>query len=95
MSKTPVIVCTAHRGVVFGDTKNPKKNPIKLKNARMCLYWPSEIGGVFGLGDVGPNADTKISATLSKIELRDVTAVFAVSSEAVKAWKKAPVQGRS
>lgn len=90
----PVIICTKHRGVVFGYTKNPKKDPVKLKKARMCLYWPKEIGGVFGLGESGPNSDTRISAVLKKIELRDVTAVFSVSKDAEKAWNSAPTQGQ-
>ena len=92
--KKAVVVCTDKRGVVFGYTKNENKNPIKLTDARMCLYWPSEIGGVFGLGEIGPNKDTKISATLSKIKLEGVTAVFDVSKDAEKAWNAAPVQGR-
>lgn len=60
----------------------------------MCLYWPASVGGVFGLGDVGPNADTKVSAKLSKVLLEGVTAIFDVSDTAEKAWKLAPVQGR-
>ena len=95
--KTPIIVCTDKRAVVFGyakKTKPSKKGAIKLKKARMCLYWPSSVGGVFGLGDIGPNHGTKISATLSGIELQGVTAIFEVSKEAEKAWNKAPIQGR-
>ena len=97
MMKTPVIVCTDKRGVVFGYAKKttPKKDgSIKLKNARMCLYWPASVGGVFGLGDIGPNSDTKISARLKRIELQGVTAIFSVSKEAEKAWKTAPTRGR-
>lgn len=95
--KTPIIVCTDKRGVVFGYAKNtnPKKDKsIKLKNARMCLYWPESVGGVFGLGDIGPNSDTKISAKLKGLKLEGVTAVFSVSKKAEKAWEDAPIQGR-
>ena len=95
--KKPIIVCTDKRGVIFGyakKTKPKKDGSIKLKNARMCLYWPKSVGGVFGLGDIGPNAETKVSATLGGIELNGVTAIFKVSSAAVKAWESAPVQGR-
>ena len=66
--RAPVVVCTDKRGVVFGYTKNIKARPIKLKQARMCLYWPKEVGGVFGLGDIGPNSETKISAVLTMPE---------------------------
>ena len=36
---TPVIVCTEHRGVVFGYTKNAKKDPIKTidKKSNECI----------------------------------------------------------
>lgn len=93
----PIIVCTDKRGVVFGyskKTKPNKKGQIELKDARMCLYWPSSVGGVFGLGENGPNKDTRISAQLDKVHLEGVTAIFDVSKQAAKSWKAAPVQGR-
>ena len=94
---TPVIVCTEKRGVIFGYAKKDKPNKrgqIKLKKARMCLYWPISIGGVFGLGEVGPNAETKVSAELGGVFLEGVTAIFDVTKDAEKAWKSAPVRGR-
>ena len=94
----PVIVCTDKRGVIFGYAKKDKPNKrgqIKLKNARMCLYWPASIGGVFGLGEIGPNDKTKVSAKLKKLHLEGVTAIFDVSPDAENAWKAAPVQGRT
>ena len=90
----PVIVCTDKRGVVFGYTYNPMARPIYLNDARMCLYWSAAIGGVFGLAEVGPNADCKISATIPSIALEGVTAVMTVDAKAEKAWKSAKVQGR-
>lgn len=93
----PVIVCTDKRGVIFGYAKKDspnKRGQIVLRNARMCLYWPSSVGGVFGLGENGPNEGTKISANLKKIRLEGVTAIFDVSTEAEQAWMSAPVQGR-
>ena len=97
MTRTPVIVCTEKRAVVFGYAKKAepnKKGQIKLKGARMCLYWPATIGGVFGLGSKGPNAQTKISAELDGILLEGVTAIFDVTKAAEDAWKAAPIQGR-
>lgn len=94
----PVIVCTDKKGVVFGYAKKGKPNKrgqITLKKARMCLYWPKSVGGVFGLGEIGPNSETNISAQLDKVLLEGVTAVFDVSKVAEKAWKLAPVQGRT
>tara|TARA_R110000851_G_scaffold22626_16_gene67051 strand:+ start:404 stop:694 length:291 start_codon:yes stop_codon:yes gene_type:complete len=93
----PVIVCTDKRGVIFGYAEKDRPNErgqITLEKARMCLYWPSTVGGVFGLGDIGPNADTKVSASLSKVRLEGVTAIFDVSPAAETAWKSAPIQGR-
>jgi hypothetical protein len=58
------------------------------------LYWSADVGGVFGLCDIGPTADCKISATLSEADFEDVTGVAAVSYKAVNAWLAAPVQGR-
>ena len=97
MKLTPVIVCTDKRAVVFGFAKKDKPNKrgqIVLHDARMCLYWHASVGGVFGLGEIGPNAETKVSAPLPKIRLEGVTAIFDVTKSARKAWKAAPVQGR-
>ena len=90
----PVVVCTDRRGVVFGYTSNADARPITLDNARMCLYWSSDVGGVFGLAEVGPTKDCKISATAKSIVLEGVTCVMSVDDVAAKAWVEAPVQGR-
>ena len=90
----PVLVCTDKRGVVFGYTPDANARPINLTDARMALYWSTDVGGVFGLADIGPTKGCKISATVPAITLEGVTAVFAVTDAAVKAWGKAPVQGR-
>ena len=88
------MVWTDKRGVIFGDCDDVHARPITLKNARMCLYWPKEVGGVFGLCDIGPNQDTKVSATLPSGQFEGVTGVADVSEAAEKAWRSAPVQGR-
>ena len=93
-ANTPVVVCTDKRGVVFGYCQNTAARPIVLTNARMCLYWSSDVGGVFGLGEKGPTKDCKISAPLSTIALEGVTAIFSVDPAAEKAWNAAKVQGR-
>lgn len=94
MKKTPVIVCTDMRAVVFGYTADVNARPITLDRARMCLYWPPEMGGVFGLGETGPDNSTKISAEIPAIILEGVIAIFSVTEAAESAWKKAKVQGR-
>ena len=90
----PVIVCTDKRGVVFGYTISVDARPITLTDARMCLYWSSDVGGVFGLAENGPTKDCKISAIVPAITLEGVTAVMSVDDKAVTAWTKAKVQGR-
>jgi len=90
----PVIVCTDKRGVVFGYCSDTSTRPVVLDNARMCLYWSADVGGVFGLGEKGPSKDCKISATLGRVSLEGVTAIFSVDVDAEKAWVSAKVQGR-
>lgn len=90
----PVVVCTDKRGVVFGHTYDYTARPIILHNARMCLYWSADVGGVFGLAEKGPTSGCKISATLPSIVLEGVTAVMTMDDAAVKAWAAAKVQGR-
>lgn len=89
-----VVVCTDKRGVVFGTTENVAARPIVLANARMCLYWSEDVGGVFGLADIGPTGRCRISATAPSVILEGVTAVFGVTDAAAAAWAAAPVQGR-
>jgi len=92
--RMPVLVCTEKRGVVFGYTENHEARPIKMTDARMCLYWSADVGGVFGLAEKGPTKGCKISATAGALTLEGVTAVFQVDDTAVSAWVEAPVQGR-
>ncbi|HXJ94184.1 MAG TPA: hypothetical protein VMT20_15150 [Terriglobia bacterium] len=90
----PVLVCTDKRGVVFGYTSDPQAKELTLTKARMCLYWSSDVGGVFGLAEKGPTENCKISATAPSVTLAGITAVFSVDSTAETAWNNAPVQGR-
>ena len=89
-----VVVTTDKRGVVFGMTHDHTARPIVLHDARMCLYWSADVGGVFGLAEKGPTKDCKISAVVPSITLEGVTAIMTVDPAAEKAWKSAKVQGR-
>lgn len=89
-----IVVCTDKRGVVFGWTTNTDARPITLTEARMCLYWSADVGGVFGLAEKGPTKDCKISATAPSLSLEGVTAIFTVNPAAAKAWASAKIQGR-
>ena len=93
-SPIPVVIWTDMRGVIFGYCTDTSARPITLINARMCLYWPSSVGGVFGLCDIGPNDESKISAVLPSAVVEGVTGVATVTKKAEEAWVSAKVQGR-
>jgi hypothetical protein len=86
-NERPVIVCTEHRGVFFGYAINTSGDVIRLKRARMAIYWGT-TRGVMELAEVGPNSKSKISAR-ADIEVRKITAVFEVTPEATTTWEKA------
>jgi len=92
MAKTkgrPVVVTTSHRGVFFGYANDTSGETIKLKDARLCVYWSSELHGFMGLASDGPTANCKIGPA-ADIELRNITSVLEVAKEAEEAWNKAP-----
>lgn len=91
-----VLVTTEHRGVFFGYATDTDSDVIKLRDARMCIYWSSKTGGVMGLASDGPK-DAVANGSGSRIgaaanaELRKITAVFPVTDEAAAVWVAAPV----
>lgn len=87
----PVIVTTAHRGVFFGyaDPKETDKDIIRLKRARLCLYWSHDVRGFMGLAANGPSESCRIGPA-ADIQLRAVTAVLEVTAEAAARWEAAP-----
>jgi hypothetical protein len=83
----PVIVCTEHRGVFFGYTKDTAGDVIHLHRARMAIYFGT-TRGVMQLAETGPTASSKISAR-ADLEIRKITAVMEVAEPAVTAWEDA------
>lgn len=81
----PVIVCTEFKGVFFGHAEDTSGDVIHLKDARMAIYWGTDRG-VMQLAESGPTSASRISAK-ADIEVRKITAVFEVSTEALKAWE--------
>lgn len=81
----PVIVCTEYRGVFFGYAKDTSGDTIRLRDARMAIYWGTSKG-VMQLAETGPTSSSKISAK-ADIEVRKITAVFEVSPNALQAWE--------
>lgn len=84
-----VLVTTAHRGVFFGYATDVHGETIKLRAGRLCVYWSSELHGFMGLAAHGPSATCKVGPA-ADIELRNITAVVAVTPEAVAKWESAP-----
>lgn len=84
-----VVVTTAHRGVFFGYLDGDAGETVKLKKARLCIYWSADLRGFMGLASFGPSGNCRIGPA-ADIELRNVTAIVECSNEAVYAWEKAP-----
>lgn len=87
---TPQVVTTDHKGVFFGYAEPGLKSEKTLKNARMCVYWSSNVKGVLGLAFTGPLSGSKISPAIPSISLNGVTSVMQCTPEAVDAWEKSP-----
>lgn len=84
-----VMVTTAHRGVFFGYATETDGEIVKLKRARLCLYWSSDVKGFMGLAATGPTKSCRIGPP-ADIDLRSITAVAAVTPEAMAKWEAAP-----
>lgn len=87
---SPLLVTTEHRGVFFGYGTRTDADTIELTDARMAVYWTSNLKGVLGLAAQGPSSGCRISPSVPVLTLRAVTSVTECSPEAAKAWEKAP-----
>ncbi len=86
-TERPVIVCTLHRGVFFGWSKDTTGKTVELKRAKMAIYWGT-TKGVMQLAHTGPTPTSKISSP-ADITVHEVTAVFEVTAEAASKWEAA------
>lgn len=84
-----VMVTTTHRGVFFGYATETDGEIVKLKRARLCIYWSSDVKGFMGLASNGPSKSCKIGPP-ADIDLRSITAVVSVTPDAVAKWESAP-----
>jgi hypothetical protein len=84
-----VLVTTAHRGVFCGYATETGGETIKLREARLCLYWSADVKGFMGLAAGGPSAKCRVGPP-ADIELRSITAVLEVTPEAEAKWKTQP-----
>ena len=86
----PLVVTTEHKGVFFGYGRPSDKDTIRIKRARMCVYWSADVKSVLGLAAGGPTKGCRIGPAVPSLTLRKVTAVMEVSPEGAKAWESAP-----
>ena len=84
-----VLVTTEHRGVFAGYATNTDGNVIKLRQARLCVYWSRDTKGFMGLAANGPMTGCRIGPP-ADIELRGITAVLEVTPAAKERWDAAP-----
>lgn len=84
-----VLVTTAHRGVFFGYATETDGDVIRLRAARLCIYWSKDLRGFMGLAASGPSSGCRIGPP-ADIALRNITAVVEVTPDAVKLWENAP-----
>ena len=71
----PVVVTTAHRGVFFGYAKDTSGETIKLRAARNCVYWSSDVKGFIGLVASGPTRSCRsVQQPTSSCETSPVSA---------------------
>ena len=85
-----VVVTTEKKGVFAGELKehNKEKETCILKNAKMCVYYCSDVKGVLGLANTGPLPGCKITPVIPKIYLNGVTSIMDCTKEAKKNWSK-------
>jgi hypothetical protein len=84
-----VLITTQHRGVFAGlieDDQDLTATAMPLKQARMAIYFGT-TRGVLELAETGPTSKSRISAPADVPMLHDITAVFAITEAAWKAWK--------
>lgn len=82
-----VLVTTAHRGVFFGYATDTSGDTIKLRRARLCIYWIADLHGFMGLAAEGPKRGCRIGPP-ADIEVRNITSVTEVSEKAMTAWEQ-------
>ena len=89
MNEIAVVVTTEKKGVFFGHTTEVDKAKMRLRSARLCVYWAADCKGFMGLAAKGPTKSCKIGPA-ADITVFDITSVVECTPEAVKAWEAAP-----
>lgn len=90
ITKIPLVVTTAHKGVFFGYGIPTTEKTIRIENAQMCVYWSPDVKSVVGLAAIGPTKTCRVGPVAPAVTLQEVTAVIEVSPQAEAAWKEQP-----
>ena len=87
----PVIVSTAHRGIFFGYTSETgEPENLTLSRARMIVYHSRDSHGFIGIANRGPGKEAKVSPSVARLGLRNVTAIVDATPEAAAACEAEP-----
>ena len=86
-SERAVLVTTQHKGVFFGYATETGGTTIRLRAARLCVYWTADLRGFMGLASSGPQKGCRIGPAVD-MEVRDITSVSECTPEAVAQWEK-------
>lgn len=84
-----VLITTTHKGVFFGYASATDGEIIKLRAARNCIYWSTDVRGFMGLAATGPTQSCRIGPA-ADVELRGITSVVECTPDAVTAWESSP-----
>ena len=86
-SERAILVTTQHKGIFFGYASKTGGVTIKLRAARLCIYWTADLRGFMGLASSGPQKGCRIGPAVD-IELRDITSVTECTPQAAAQWEK-------
>jgi hypothetical protein len=84
------LITTSKRGVFFGYSLKKTDSFYTLKDARMVVYWSSDVRGVLGLVADGPNESCRITPKVGTLKLPvcDVDSISDVSIKAAIEFEK-------
>lgn len=82
-TKLVPLIVTTEKGVFMGFGIPSDAPTIRIEQARMVVYWSADVKSVVGLAAVGPSSGCKVGPPAPAGFIRDVTAVFECSKQAV------------
>lgn len=85
-----VVVTTERRGIFFGTLLEGslEEKYVRIKDARVCVYWPASVKGFVGLAAVGPLDGSRVSPAAPEITLLGITSVLKCTDAASEQWER-------